>query len=67
MFIDDEAMVRLTGYRRKSCQIRQLKAMGLPFFVNASGHPVVAEAVAEGRKVKPEKPKWVPSWAGNPA
>ncbi len=65
MFLTTEDLIRLTGKRQKSAQIDQLRKMGLPFFVNASGHPVVAESAVQGKK--PDKPTktWEPSWGGN--
>lgn len=65
MFLDSEELIELTGWRRKSTQIVQLKKMGIPFFVNASGHAVVARTAIEGQKTKAEPKKWVPSWAEN--
>lgn len=65
MFLSDEDLHLLTGYRRKSRQITQLKKMGLPFFVNASGHPVVTESATEGRKSQMEVYQWEPKWAAN--
>ena len=47
-FLDDEALVKLTGRRRKSMQITELRRLGLPFFVNAHGDPVVARSAIEG-------------------
>ncbi len=65
MFLEPDELIALTGWRRKSSQIAQLKKMGIPFFVNASGHPVVACTAIEGQKAKAEPKKWVPSWAEN--
>ncbi len=49
----------------KSLQIKWLKTSGIPFWVNALGHPIVARTAIEGRKTEPKmtpevKPKWVP-------
>lgn len=33
--------------------------MGLPFWVNAIGEPVIALAAVEGRKTAPEEKVWV--------
>lgn len=55
--LDDAALVRLTGRRFKSKQINWLKAEGIPFRVNATGHPVVTWAAVEGRRdPEPEAP-----------
>lgn len=65
MFLDDEALFKLTGYRQKAKQIARLRAQGVPFFVNASGHPVVAEAAITGKSDAPKQSKtWEPTWAG---
>jgi hypothetical protein len=58
-FLTADAVVRLTGRRRKSKQIEALRTMGLPFWVNAIGEPVIALAAVEGRKVAPEEKVWV--------
>ena len=63
-FLDDEALVKLTGRRRKSLQIDQLRRMGIAFYVNAHGDPVVARAYIEGKKqTVREESGWKPSWA----
>lgn len=60
-FLEPEDIVRLTGRKTKTRQIDELKRQGIPFFVNATGHPVVARAIVEGRKDNaPEKVKWQP-------
>lgn len=72
LFLDDEAMFRLTGYRQKAKQVAQLRKERIPFHLNRSGHPRVARAVVEGRKVaadvqKSNKQAWSPSWAASAA
>jgi hypothetical protein len=54
IFLDDDELVRLTGRRRKSCQIEALRAAGIPFRVNATGHPVVTRAAVEGKQEQTE-------------
>ena len=58
-FLTTEAMVKLTGRRRKSKQIEALRTMNLPFWVNAIGWPVVTIAAVEGRKEAPKEKVWV--------
>jgi len=60
MFLTKEELAILTGRRIKSKQIEALRRMGLPFQVNACGHPVVAVATIEGRRevAAPVKPRW---------
>ena len=49
-FLNDDEIVRLTGRKMKSLQITTLKKMGIPFFVSATGHPIVTRAILEGKK-----------------
>lgn len=49
MFLSIEELVQLTGRKVKAKQITALRAMGVPFFVNALGQPVVARVAVEGR------------------
>jgi hypothetical protein len=48
-FLSFQELVVLTGRKVKSKQIDALRRMGVAFFVNALGRPVVARAVVEGR------------------
>ncbi|MGH8652036.1 MAG: DUF4224 domain-containing protein [Gammaproteobacteria bacterium] len=50
IFLSAEEIATLTGKRRKSCQIAWLRNSGVPFYVNASGRPVVTRAAVEGQK-----------------
>lgn len=67
MFLDDDQLLELTGYKQAGKQIEMLKKQGIPFHVNASGHPKVASAVIEGKHVqqKREQKDWTPKWAAN--
>ena len=63
IFIDDEDMIKLTGYRNARKQIEQLRAMGVPFRVNGLGLPVVAISAIEGtRQPAPEREKVIPNF-----
>jgi hypothetical protein len=65
MFLDDEELYILTGYRWHSKQVAELRRQGVPFRVNAAGRPAVARSAIEGGK-QPTQPKtWEPSWAAN--
>ncbi len=65
LFLDDADMVRLTGRPQKSRQIEWLRQNGIPFRVNATGHPVVTKAAAEGRQEASPAPRgWVPRVVG---
>jgi len=64
-FLSAEDIAILTGRRHKAPQIEALRAMGVAFWINAQGRPVVARAVVEGRKA-PEAPRarWQPKILG---
>ncbi|PZX29421.1 uncharacterized protein DUF4224 [Cupriavidus phytorum] len=61
-FLSDDELAALTGRKVKSKQIDQLKKMGVPFYVNASGRAVVVRSVVEGQKAKAEPAQrgWMP-------
>lgn len=67
MFLNDDQLFELTGYRQSGKQIAMLKKQGVPFHVNASGHPKVTRAVIEGKHAAPkrESKEWIPSWAAS--
>lgn len=50
IFLDDDDMVALTGFKMARKQIAQLKVMGIPFRINGHGKPVVALTVIQGGK-----------------
>jgi len=58
-FLTTDAVVQLTGRRRKSNQIKKLRELNLPFWVNAVGEPIVPLAAIEGRKAAPQEKVWV--------
>lgn len=61
-FLEPAEIATLTGRKFKSRQIDTLRRMAIPFFVNATGHPVVARAAIDGAKAPAAEPKkpWVP-------
>ena len=65
LFLEKEELRSLTGRAFKSLQIAWLRSSGIPFRVNATGHPVVTRAAVEGR-IEPETPRaaWVPKVIG---
>lgn len=66
MFLTDQELIDLTGYRQPAKQVAHLKAQRIPFHTNKCGHPKVARAILEGRKVVEKSAKsWSPSWAEN--
>lgn len=61
MFLTREELAVLTGRKLKSLQIQQLHKMGIPYFVNACGLPVVARSVIEGSKQSAQNDAvWIP-------
>jgi biotin operon repressor len=66
MFLSPADLRELTGYARPSRQIEQLRRMGIPFWVNAAGRPIVSKAALEGQQAEQTK-TWEPSWAGSRA
>lgn len=69
LFLDDAELHRLTARKYKSKQIEWLRAQGIPFRINATGHPVVTRAVVEGRStgadmLPPMATRWTPSVMG---
>lgn len=58
-FLPSEEIAELTGCKIKSKQIETLRKMGLPFWINALGRPVVARAAIEGRREPPPEKVWV--------
>jgi hypothetical protein len=61
-FLDRDEVKELTGRTKIALQIAQLTTMGIPFFVNAIGRPVVPRTAIEGRATTAAAPKkpWVP-------
>lgn len=59
-FLDEDEIASLTGRKMKSRQIAALRQMGIPFYVNATGHAVVTRSAVEGRKEEAPKAPWVP-------
>ena len=68
MFLSEQEMIDLTGYKQASKQVAHLKLQRIAFHTNRAGHPRVARAILEGRKVVEKTAKsWSPSWAENRA
>lgn len=61
IFVDDDDMIKLTGFRTPRKQIEQLKIMGVPFRINGAGRPMVALTAIEGGKQPVEQRKKVTS------
>lgn len=48
-FLSQEEVSELTGRKVRSKQIEALRQMGIAFWVNPVGRPVIARSVIEGR------------------
>lgn len=60
-FLTPDELATLTGRRQRARQIQQLRAMGVAFYVNALGWPVVARRIVEGGPATPApKASWQP-------
>jgi len=60
-FLDRDEIALLTGFQRKARQIEQLRRMGVAFFINGGGRPVVTRAAIEGRAEVVSPRTWSPS------
>ncbi|PTR17461.1 uncharacterized protein DUF4224 [Nitrosospira sp. Nsp2] len=61
MFLTPEEIATLTGRKLKGAQVAQLRTMGIPFYVNAVGRPVVVRSALESKQQeKQPKPRWQP-------
>ncbi|AJY05695.1 DUF4224 domain-containing protein [Burkholderia sp. SIMBA_043] len=49
-FLSVEEVEVLTGRKLKSKQIDALRRMGIAFYVNAAGRPIVARSTIEGKR-----------------
>lgn len=61
-FLSPEEIRELTGRSYIKLQIDALSKMGLPFFINGIGRPVVTRSAVEGRSTSAAPPKkaWTP-------
>lgn len=50
MFLTREEVAVLTGRKAKATQVRQLRKMVLPFWIDADGWPIVARVTIEGSR-----------------
>lgn len=61
IFLGKDDIKILTGLHRKSAQVAWFRQSGIPFFINASGRPVVTRAAIEGRETRNHIQGWQPS------
>lgn len=61
-FLTQEEVAELTGRKVRSKQIEGLRQMGIAFWVNPVGRPVIARSAIEGKSSAPaaKKEKVVP-------
>lgn len=64
MFLNPDELAVLTGRKTKSKQIEFLRRAGIPFRVNATGHPVVVRSAIDGGRPVPEPKRWMPRVIG---
>lgn len=55
MFLTKEEVAELTGRKTKAKQIEHLRRIGMRFWVNALGNPVVPRSAIEGLPAIPTK------------
>jgi hypothetical protein len=70
LFLTNQEIIELTGFRQRTRQVAMLRAQGVPFHMNAAGCPKVARAFIEGRTLKTahqSQKGWVPSWGADQA
>lgn len=48
IFLNEEEMIELTGFKRHNKQIHALRIMGIPCRINARGRPIVVRAAIVG-------------------
>ena len=61
LFLTDQELHELTGRKVRRLQIEQLRAMLIPFHINALGRPVVTRAALIGAQQANPAPKaWAP-------
>jgi Domain of unknown function (DUF4224) len=61
MFLNPEEIALLTGLHRKGRQVEQLRRMGIIFYVNGCGRPVVARTAIGGSAAGASPRTWAPS------
>ena len=60
VFLNPDELALLTGFHRKGRQVEQLRRMGIAFYVNGCGRPVVARAAIEGSTAGASPRTWAP-------
>jgi len=62
LFLEPDEIAQLTGRRIKSLQIVWLRQQGIPFRINATGHPVVTRSAIDTAGAAPNYTRtgWTP-------
>ena len=62
LFLEPDEIATLTGRRIKSLQIVWLRQQGIPFRINATGHPVVTRSTIDTAASMPTHTRtgWTP-------
>ena len=61
VFLNSDELALLTGFHRKGRQVEQLRRMGIAFYVNGCGRPVVARTAIDGCVAGASPRTWAPS------
>jgi hypothetical protein len=61
VFLNPDELALLTGFHRKGRQVEQLRRMGIVFYVNGCGRPVVARTAIEGSVAEASPRAWAPA------
>ncbi len=63
VFLAQSDVSILTGKKLKSGQVDVLRRIGILFYVNAAGHPVVPRSAVEGlnKSIEQQDKPWVPA------
>lgn len=62
IFLNPSDVAILTGKKSKAGQVDALRRMGIAFYVNPSGRPVVPRSSVEGKEISDKPtPAWEPS------
>ena len=68
LFLSSGELDILTGKKTRPAQIKALKAMLVPFRINAVGKPIVTRSAVEGivaARMEPQNGAWKPGLAGS--
>ena len=62
LFLSDYDLIVLTGYKKKTKQIKHLRSIGITFDINGRGKPVVRKSDIDSTSIKstpvPETKEW---------